>query len=421
MAKKKEPKPQREVTKRQLSKWQRQQKRQRIIMAAGIFVVVAVIGVIGSGWYINDYQPLHQTVIRVNDTKFSMDYYVKMLKYYGEGQPFQYMEYIADEAVTLTERNELLRQGAMKLGISVSNSEVDEKLKEGDPPLSKDYRDIARTDLLVDKLRDEYFEQEIPVSAEQRHTMAIFLESESQAAGVRARLEAGEGFAGLAGELSLESISKSNGGDLDWHSQDALAILLDTSVPAGYAFNSEVDILSPPLYDEAKTKWVGYWLVELLERDEETEQVHVQVILLGSEEKAQEIRAGLEAGEDFAALAEEFSQHEASREGGGDLGFISREAMTSALSEFAFDPELELGTLSEPIRDDTVQTEGGYWLVEVVGIDDSRELSGEDRDLLKGRALNDWMESLWDDPENEVESYLDDEKKGWAIQRAISD
>ena len=420
MAKKKEPKPQREVTKRQLSKWQRQQKRQRIIMAAGIFVVVAVIGVIGSGWYINDYQPLHQTVIRVNDTKFSMDYYVKMLKYYGEGQPFQYMEYIADEAVTLTERNELLRQGAMKLGISVSNSEVDEKLKEGDPPLSKDYRDIARTDLLVDKLRDEYFEQEIPVSAEQRHTMAIFLESESQAAGVRTRLEAGEGFAGLAGELSLESISKSNGGDLDWHSQDALAILLDTSVLADYAFNSEVDILSPPLYDEAKTKWVGYWLVELLERDEETEQVHVQVILLGSEEKAQEIRARLEAGEDFAALAEEFSQHEASREGGGDLGFISREAMTSALSEFAFDPELELGTLSEPIRDDTVQTEGGYWLVEVVGIDDSRELSGEDRDLLKGRALNDWMESLWDDPENEVESYLDDEEKGWAIQRAIS-
>lgn len=421
MAKKKELKPQREVTKRQLSKWQRQQKRQRIIMAAGIFVVVAVIGVVGSGWYINDYQPLHQTVIRVNDAKFSMDYYIKMLKHYGEGQPFQYMEYIADDVVTLTERNELLRQGAMKLGISVSNSEVDEKLKEGDPPLSKDYRDIARTDLLVDKLRDEYFEQEIPVSAEQRHTMAIFLESESQAAGVRTRLEAGEGFAGLAGELSLESISNSNGGDLGWHSQDALAILLDTSVLADYAFNSEVDILSPPLYDEAKTKWVGYWLVELLERDEETEQVHVQVILLGSEEKAQEIRARLEAGEDFAARAEEFSQHEASREGGGDLGFMGREAMTSALSEFAFDPELELGMLSEPIRDDAVQTEGGYWLVEVAGIDDSRELSGEDRDLLKGRALNDWMESLWDDPENEVESYLDDEEKGWAIQRAISD
>jgi hypothetical protein len=41
-------------------------------MAAGVFVVVAVIGVVGSGWYINDYQPLHQTVIRVNDTKFNL-------------------------------------------------------------------------------------------------------------------------------------------------------------------------------------------------------------------------------------------------------------------------------------------------------------------------------------------------------------
>jgi len=358
-------------------------------MAAGIFVIVAVIGIVGSGWYINDYQPLHQTVIRVNDTKFSMDYYIKMLKYYGEGQPFQYMEYIADEAVTLTERNELLRQGAMKLGISVSNSEVDEKLKDNDPPLSKDYRDVVRTELLVDKLRDEYFEQKVAVSAEQRHVMAIFLESESQAAAVRARLEAGEDFAKLAGELSLESISRSNGGDLDWHPQDVLAVLLDTSVPADYAFSSEVDVLSPPLYDEAKAKGVGYWLVELLERDEEVEEVRVRVILLGSEEEAQEVRARLEAGEDFAALAGEFSQHETSREDGGDLGFLSREAMASAFSEFAFDPELGPGTLSEPIRDDTVQTEGGCWLVEVVGIDDSRELSGEDRDLLKGRALSD--------------------------------
>jgi len=39
--------------------------------------------------------------------------------------------------------------------------------------------------------------------------------------------------------------------------------------------------------------------------------------------------------------------------------------------------------------------------------------------LLKARALDEWVFSLWDDPENEVDdSYLDDEKKAWAIEQA---
>ncbi|NOQ18252.1 MAG: hypothetical protein GQ507_03325, partial [Dehalococcoidales bacterium] len=64
-------------------------------------------------------------------------------------------------------------------------------------------------------------------------------------------------------------------------------------------------------------------------------------------------------------------------------------------------------------------TKGGYWLVEVLDIEDSRQISESDRDFLKGRALNEWVSSLGDDPENVVENYLDDEKIAWAIDRAI--
>ena len=123
MAKKKVVKPKREVTKRQLSRWQKQKRIQRIIFGLGILVIVAVLGIVGAGvynrWYIPEYKPLHQTVIGVNDTKFDMDYYVKMLKFYGSGMPMQQMYSLADEVVMLIERNELVRQGAMKLGISV--------------------------------------------------------------------------------------------------------------------------------------------------------------------------------------------------------------------------------------------------------------------------------------------------------------
>ena len=416
MTKKKVGKPQRELTKRQLSRWQQQEKRQRIVFGAGIFIIVLVLGIIGAGWYVDQYRPLHQTVIKVNDVEFDMDYYVKMLSYYGKGQSFNYMQYLADEVVGIIQETELVRQEALKLGISVSSDEVVKKLKSYNPPLSKDYRDVIGAQMLLDKLSDEYFDKQVPVFAEQRHIMGTLLESESQAAEVRARLEGGADFAQLAGELSLESSSKSNGGDLGWRPKGILTRLLNTAVPDKYAFSNEVG-LSQPVYDEAVNKTVGYWLIKLLTRDEVAKQAFVRVILLGSEKEAQEVRAQLEAGEDFATLAKELSQHDTSKEKGGDLDVTSPDMMSSAFSKFVFDPKVELETLSQPIRDDKVTTKGGYWLLKVVDKDDNRKIKDEDRELLKTEALNKWIEALLARPENKVESYLDNEKKEWAIRR----
>ncbi len=414
MAKKKVERPAPIVTKRQLSRWQQQKKRQRIIAVAGIFIIVAVIVTVGAGWYIGQYRPLHQTVITVNDARFDMDYYIKMLKFYGEGQSSYYL---ADEVVRVIERNELLRQEVGKLGITVSDDAADEELKSHNPPFNDAHRDVVRTQMLVTKLRDEYFEQRVPVSTEQRHIMAMFLESKSQATEVRARLEAGEDFAELAGELSLESLSDK--GDLGWQAKEVLDILLGTSVFGGYAFSAEVGTLSEPIYDEDMTKSVGYWLIEVLEREEEAEEAYVQAILLGSEEEAPEVKAKLEAGEDFATLAKELSQLEGAKENAGYLGLLIPDMMTSAFDEVVFGAKLEPGTLSEPVRDEDVITKGGYWLVKVLDKADNRQIEDTDRNLLKAKAFNDWLLALWDDPENIVESYLDDEKKAWAIERAL--
>ena len=422
MAKKKVRKPQREVTKRQLSHWQKQKRRQRIILSFGIFIIVAVLVIIGVGvytkWYIPEYKPLRETVIRVNDTEFNMDYYIKVLRYYGEGQPSYYMSYLAGEVVRVIEQNELIRQGAMELGISVSDAAVDEELRNRDLPISREHRDLVRTELLIGKLLDEHFEQQVPVSVEQRHVMAMLLESESQAIEVIAELEAGGDFAELGGELSLDDFSRDEKGDLGWHPEDILTALLGTSIPDEYAFSGEVGGLSEPIYDETITKEVGYWLIKVLDRDEEAGDAHVQAILLGSEEEAQEVTARLEAGEDFAELAMELSQHDASKESGGDLGWLVPAMMSSAFDEFVFDAEIELGTLSESIKDDTVITKGGYWLLKVVDEDEDRQIEDDDRDLLKGKLLSEWVLGLWDDADID-DSYLDSEKMQWAIQRAV--
>jgi len=411
LAKKKIEKPKREVTKYQLSRWQKQKKRQRLILIAGISIIAAVAGVIGGGWYTKEYQPLQETVIRVNDTEFSMRYYIDMLE-------LNYRYGGAGDVVTFIEQNELIRQGVEDLGITVSDSEIGEELKSYDPPLGKEYGEAARASILVRKLLDEHFEQEVPLSTEQRHIMAMFLESESQVTEVRARLENGEDFGELAVELSLENLSKAGGGDLGWYPRGILSELLATPILENYAFTADVGVLSPPLYDEAKIKGVGYWVVEVLERDEEEEEeVYVQAMLLGSEQEAQEVIAQLEDGEDFGELAEELSQDEGSKGKGGDLGWLTPEKVAPLLDDFIFNSEP--GTLSEPIRDDGLRTKGGYWLVTVVDRDDNRKIEDSDRDFLKRKALDEWVSSLWDNPENEVEDYLDSEKITWARDKAM--
>ncbi len=424
LTKKRKEGPRREVTKRQLARWQQQRKRQRIILSVGILVIVVVLGVMGVGWYLNQYRPRHETAFRVNDTEFSMDYYVKALKFQSEGQPVQFIPFLADFVAEGVLQNELIRREALKMGITVSDEAVDQELKSRGRAVNQVSRDIVRAEMLISKVQDEYIEQQVPVFAEQRHILAMFLESESQADEVRTNLENGGDFAELADRLSLDDFSKTNQGDLGWRPKGILANLLGNSIVEEHAYSLETGALSQPLLDETKTKAVGYWLIKLLGRSQDLERANIQVILLGSEEEAKAVRGRILAGQDFGELAKELSLHEESREeggegsaGGGDLGWITPGIMSTGVDEFAFDPEVEMKTLSQPVRDDTVVTEGGYWLLKVVDIDDNREIGDEDRDLLKAKALDKWLSALWDDPENKVENYLDGQKKEWAISQ----
>lgn len=416
MAKKKARKPKREATKRELSLWQRQKKRQRLILILGISVVATVAGVLGGGWYTNEYQPLHQTVIRVNDTEFDMGYYVKTFEIASRNQP-DFVQYLADTAVRLIEENELIKQEAEDLGITVSNSEIDEALNSSALPLNRNYRDLVGTEILKGKLLDEHFDQQVPRFADQRQIMAMFLESESQVTEIKVRLKNGEDFGQLASELSLEALSQTNGGDLGWHTRGILTEQLATSIIDDFAFTSEAGVLSQPIYDEVRNKSVGYWVVKVLDRDDEFEEVQIQAMLLGSEQEAQKVIAKLKDGDDFTTLAEEFSQDQAFKADGGDLGWLTYGQVDIGYKDFALNSEA--GTLSEPIKDEGVATKGGYWLIKVVDKDDHREIETSDRDLLKSKALEEWVSSLWDNPANEVESYLDDEKKAWAIERVM--
>ncbi|QDQ00771.1 foldase [Lysinibacillus fusiformis] len=88
------------------------------------------------------------------------------------------------------------------------------------------------------------------------------------------------------------------------------------------------------------------------------EQVEVRHILLEDEVTAQEVLKKVQAGEDFATLAKNYSIDTVTSEDGGNLGYISKGQMDEAFEEAAF--VLEVNSVS-----DIVQSAEGYHVIKV--------------------------------------------------------
>ena len=87
------------------------------------------------------------------------------------------------------------------------------------------------------------------------------------------------------------------------------------------------------------------------------EEVRAAHILVAEEEKAKELKAQLDAGADFAALAAEHGT-DGTATRGGDLGWFEKAQMVPEFADAAF--AMEAGTISDP-----VQTAFGWHLIKL--------------------------------------------------------
>ena len=431
MAKKKNvEKPQRQITKRQASSIKRQKRRQNFIFYGGILIIAIVLVIVFVGLYMGEIRPYHQTVLKVYDREFNAQYLMDTAKYFGRLYPPEsYLTNLSGLVYSSPNyilQSELIRRGAEELGITVSNDEVKEYLKEQEDliereiPVNDASVDLARLGFLNERLLEEYFKPQVPATADQVNMMAMFLESESQASAITAEFAASGNFTGLAGEYSLDFYTKDKMGDLGWRSREFLEYELGTTVPVEYAFDAEIGTLSQPIYDE-KSKPLGYWIVNILER-QENNQAYVEVILLGSVEEADIVFHRLIDGEDFGELAREFSQDEASREQGGDLGWVTPGSRSAVFDEYVFNPEaVDLG-VQGPIEDTSITTTGGYWLVQVVDREENRPLEDEEKESLAEQAFSDWVSQLWEDAADEIDqSFLTAEVTEWIVEKLMEE
>lgn len=110
------------------------------------------------------------------------------------------------------------------------------------------------------------------------------------------------------------------------------------------------------------------------------EKIRVSHILISSEVRsdekamqlASEVRARIIDGEDFSALATEFTDDTAGKQNGGDLGFFARGRMVKAFEDAAFAMQKE-GEISE-----IVKTPFGYHIIRFKGRKPSVPIPFED-------------------------------------------
>ncbi|MGB3905256.1 MAG: peptidylprolyl isomerase [Anaerolineae bacterium] len=114
------------------------------------------------------------------------------------------------------------------------------------------------------------------------------------------------------------------------------------------------------------------------------EQVHARHILLPTRERAEEVLARLQGGEDFAFLAREYSEDISSRESGGDMGFFPRGVMPAEVEDGAF--SLDVGEISE-----IIESPFGFHILQVLEKEE-REIAVEIFENLRQQTLMKWLE-----------------------------
>lgn len=180
---------------------------------------------------------------------------------------------------------------------------------------------------------------------------------------LRLQAQAGADFETLAvahssGEYAL------SGGDLGWRTQAELPTLFAELVPSLQVGEVSAPIRSPS----------GFHLVKLVNQEGKTQQKHwvqqtqVRHILLkpnalrdeaASRALLLKLRERILAGEDFAALAREYSEDTGSKQAGGDLGWVNPGQLVPPFEQ-AMDT-LKAGEVSFLVR-----TRFGWHLLEVL-------------------------------------------------------
>jgi parvulin-like peptidyl-prolyl isomerase len=273
----------------------------------------------------------------------------------------------------------------------------------------EDYREIIRTQLLAEKLQDQIGEERVSATAEQievRHILIRF--DETAAITPTEELTETEEIT-QTGEITLtEEITESE--DAAEEPVAETEMVTETLAAAELETGTETvtetvtfTVTQPLTLTDTMTETEVVTATEVVTDTEtitDTETVtdmepvteaETEIVAEESRDEAaalafaQELRARILAGEDFAQLAAIYSEDPGSGMDGGNLGWVGRGAFVPEFEEAAF--ALPNGEISEPIR-----TQFGYHLIEVINRDENRPKDENQLQQERAQAFSAWLQ-----------------------------
>jgi peptidyl-prolyl cis-trans isomerase D len=422
MAKNPRRKQQTQLSKKHLDRLHRERRQTRWIIISSAAVIAVVVLVIVYGALYENVLKYKRTVANVNGEKISAEQFRGFTKYYrysiisSATQTYQFLRMFGNDPSAIQQfapqlqsyqtqldaftagssamdqyvDNLLIRQEAKKRGITVTNDEIEERMKqylgyfpEGTPTPTQTYMPAPTSTLspLQISMMQPTPTPTLTVTMVATTTAVVSETTTTPTGSFTATPEAtttpAETPTPTAIPPTLAPTSTPTPYTLEGY-QNAYATMV-----ADFNTNYQVPVdvlrlvIEFQMYRERLMKEV------LGEVTCSQEQVWAQHILVKDEATAKEVLAKLQSGADWYALAAEYSTDTSNKDKGGDLGWFARGSMVTEFEDAAF--ALQIGKVSEPVK-----TQFGYHIIRVLG-HENRPLTSTECQTMKDTQFKDWV------------------------------
>ena len=405
--------------KKHVARLERELKQTRLILYTFFGILGLVVVLLIYGWLDINYFQLNRAVATVNDSNVVLKNFEPRVKLYRQqliDNYYQYQQYqqyfgmdlsaqinsidtqlnnpelVGETVLNAMISDEIIRLEAEKRGITASEEEIDAKIQESFNYFPNGTPTPSLTPTLAELPTDPAeLLQFITPTPDVTSTPLASATAESTAVVESQPTAEGDATATLAATNTAEPTAT------------ATATLGPTSTPEPTAtpFTEEGYQV---LFDKTQENLAKYGFTETYIREyfrnlilreklqEEItadvkpfeEQIRARHILVADEQTALDLIARLEAGEDFAELAREFSS-DSSSELGGDLGWFGKGQMVAEFETAAFG-------LANPgdFTTTPVVSQFGYHLIQLMARQE-RPLSASEYQNAKDTAFQDWL------------------------------
>lgn len=245
-----------------------EQQARLLLIGVTALVVIVAVAFIGFGYYNSVVKPRNRTVLQADDVKVSYSDMKRRMKFeYFSSISFQQNPSALPEATYANLLNELtlVQRAREDLGITTTPEELDKKLRarigaaeDADQPTfatrlksaletsglkEKEYRRLVEAELLMEKVREK-FKAEAPATVPQAKIAVMVTDDRTKLEAAAARVKAGDDWATVAKEVSIEPDVQTKGGIKEFAPAGSFSVVYDD-----YAFSGAVGQVSDIIDD----------------------------------------------------------------------------------------------------------------------------------------------------------------------------